>query len=127
MQARNIREGILLKIDETKDRLVVCMEGFPDMPFLVPKKDIFLLDEYSALLDFLKHPERETERARQYEKTKKLEPVFRPCCCSIRCVVIRRKLRCYVKIRICAGSLKRKKNVQPERSGSTPECISSRM
>ncbi len=127
MRARNIREGILLKIDETKDRLVVCMDGFPDMPLLVPKKDIFLQDEYSALLGFLKYPEQEMEKAEQYQKTGIAEPVFRPCFCSICCRVIRRKLRCYVKIRVCAGSLKRKKSVQPERSGSTPECNSSRM
>lgn len=127
MQARNIREGICLKIDETKDRLVVCMDGFPDMPLLVPKKDIFLQDEYSALLGFLKHPEQETEKARQYQKTGKAEPVFRPCFCSICCRVIRRKLRCYVMIRVCAGSLKRKKSMQPEISGSTPECNPSRV
>ena len=105
MRAREIGRIIVLKVDKTEERLVVCMQGYPAMPLIVRPKDRWLQDEYNAILDFMEHPEQETKKARQYEKNGPLEPVFRPCYCSIRCEVIRGKLRCYVQILVSANPM----------------------
>ena len=107
MRAREIGRIIVLKVDDKEERLVVCMQGFPAMPAAVPAKDRYLQDEYNAILDFMENPEQEMEKAQQYAKTQKAEPVFRPAYCSIRCVEIRGKLRCYVQIMVCADPMRK--------------------
>ncbi|MGN1022627.1 MAG: hypothetical protein ACI4OJ_03945, partial [Lachnospiraceae bacterium] len=107
MRAREISKIIVLKVDRQKERLVVCMKGFPTMPLVVSPKDYFLQDEYNALLNFMEHPEQEEEKARQYAATGKVEPVFRPCYCAIRCEEIRGALRCFVEIMVSAEPMRK--------------------
>ena len=110
MHAKQIDRAFVLKVDKEIERLVVqikTIEGLRPLPFLIPKKDYFLIDEYNAILDYMEHDgdKREQEAVSHMDATDEVWTVFRPCYCAIRCQKIRGRLRCYVQITVAADPM----------------------
>ena len=110
MHAKQIDRTFVLKVDKGIERLVVqikTVEGLRPLPFLVPEKDYFLVDEYNAILDYMEHDGDmlEKEAVARTEATKEVVSVFRPCYCAIRCQKIRGRLHCYVQITVAADPM----------------------
>lgn len=110
MAAKDAQHTFVLKVDKEIERLVVqikTVEGLRSLPFLIPEKDYFLVDEYNAILDYMEHDGDmfEKEAVARMEATKEVVPVFRPCYCAIRCQKIRGRLRCYVRITVAADPM----------------------
>lgn len=107
MRAKQAERIIIPKIDED-GYLAITMGGFKPMLLLVPDADIFLKDEYKALMRFMERPEQEAEAVRHMEETGEIVPVFRPCYCAVKCMTIRGRLRCFVQITISAPAISKK-------------------
>ncbi|MBQ7524649.1 MAG: hypothetical protein IJT08_03520 [Alphaproteobacteria bacterium] len=107
IRAKQCNRGIPIKIDENGE-LVFSNDVLGEFRVLVPEKDLFLKDEYSALCRFLANPSSEEASANKYVEKGILVPVFRPCFAALRCETIRRKLRVYVQVTVAAEPMPKK-------------------
>ena len=108
MRAKQINRGIIIRFYKETGRLQFSYDGTAFDVFL-PEKDLFLLDEYRALCDFMSDQEQTEEAAvNLYGSTGVLAPVFRPCFAAFKCMRIRGKMRLYIQITVAAEPLPKK-------------------
>ena len=114
IRARQDNRGIVIKL--VKGELRFSIKGLCDFGVKIPKDDIFLQEEYQALVRYLSDPSAEEKQVLHFMETKEVVPVFRPCYAAIKCETIRGKLRVYVHVTIADEALPKKdKKGQPRK------------
>ena len=124
IKAKQINRGIPLHVD-TKIHMLYFTYNKVRYSFKLPKKgkDLFLGDEYEALVNFMLNPGQEDFFVDEFTNTGKLTQAFRPCYCAISCREIRGRLRVFLQVTVAAPAMpKRRADGAPRHKNGKGRC-----